>query len=159
LIGVWPDLLEHVEIIRMAGLSHSVEDADITSGNVGHTQTKHGSEAIRTHHGRTPRMSGTPIMSDDYGAWNFQGIEKAHQVSNRLQRGVRRCLHRSGAAAIAAHIRRYCSIPSRGDCVHLSAPGVRCIGEPMAEEHDGPVSLLREVQGNAIRRDVIFFDR
>src|SRR5271156_6079238 len=66
LIGFRFDLLEHVEVALMPGGSHTLEDADITTGEIRDAQAEHRFESVRTHHRSIPCMAGAPVVTNDY---------------------------------------------------------------------------------------------
>ncbi len=48
LVGFRFDLLEHIEVVSMPIGSHTLEDADITTREIRHTQAEHRFESIRS---------------------------------------------------------------------------------------------------------------
>src|ERR1700692_3148977 len=62
LIGLGPDLLKHVEVVLMARLPHSLEDADVPARNVRHAQAEHRFKSIRTHQRCVPGVRRAPVM-------------------------------------------------------------------------------------------------
>src|SRR6266851_1820424 len=92
LIGLCSYLFEHIEIVLMTRLPHSLEDADITTRSVRHTQAEHRCKSIRTHQCSVPGMSCTPIVAYEDRAGDLQRIEQADEVASRLQRRVQGCV-------------------------------------------------------------------
>ena len=95
LVGVRPDLFEHVEIVLMAGLPHALESADIPTRNVRHAHAQHRFKSIRTHQRGVPRMTCTPVMAYEDSAGDIQRIEYSNQIAGRMQGRVQGCVRRS----------------------------------------------------------------
>src|ERR1700677_992673 len=98
LIGVRSDLFKHVEVVLMTRLPHPLEDADVPTRNVRHTQAEQSFKSIRTHQRRIPRVTGAPVMPHEDRAGDLQRIEQTNEVAGRLQRRVHDCVQRSCAA-------------------------------------------------------------
>jgi hypothetical protein len=90
LIGVGSDLFEHVEVVLMTQVPHSLEDTDIPARNVRHTEAEHCFESIRTHQRRIPRVRCAPVVAHEDGAGDLKRIKETNEIASRLQRRVQR---------------------------------------------------------------------
>jgi hypothetical protein len=88
LIGFRPDLFEHIEIVFTSTLPHAVKDADVTARDVGDADAHHRFEAIRAQQRSVPRVSWAPVMADDDGGRDIQGIEQPNEIAGGMERRV-----------------------------------------------------------------------
>ena len=74
-IRIRSNLLEHIEIVFLAGPSHLVEDTDVSARDVRHAQAKHRLESIRTQQRRVPRVGCTPVVTHENSARDPERVE------------------------------------------------------------------------------------
>ena len=104
LIGLRSDLFEHVEVVLMTRLPHSLEDADVAARNVRHAQAEHRFKSIRTHQRRVPRVTLRP----SHAPRGPRSRSSAHRADQRGRRPfAAACTRLRPPALSCVHSRAY----------------------------------------------------
>lgn len=90
-------------------------------------------------------------MPRDRGVRLAQGVEQPDHIADHVQKSVP--LDRLGPVSPteAAHVGRHRAEAGLRQSTELMAPRVPTLGKPVAQQHEGPGALLRDVHPDAVR--------
>ncbi len=153
-------VVEHV-VAAVAGAEcgvHGLSRRDRAGRVVGRIEADEALGAVRVAEAELPDVVAAPVVADDDGLFEIEGIEEAGDVGADDARAVGGGIRGGVGAAVAAHVRRDGVEAGIAKGAELVTPGVPELGPAMAEDHGEAGAAFGDVHRNAICLDLAMGD-